>query len=50
MATLSHDKPTGEVKAQDVLGARRAHHTIAARVYVIVSLHSVYYRRVAVND
>lgn len=50
MATLGHDKPTGEVKAQDVFGARRAHHTIASRVNTVVSLHLVYDRWVAVND
>lgn len=50
MATLSHDKPTGEVKAQDVFGARRAHYTIASRVNTVVSLHLVYDRGVAVND
>jgi hypothetical protein len=50
MATPSHVKPTGEVKALDVFGARRAHHTIASRVNTVVFLHLVYYRWVAVND
>lgn len=50
MATLSYDKPTGEIKAHDASGVRRAHHMIASRVDVIVSLHLVYYRGVAVND
>lgn len=50
MATLSHDKPTGEVKAHDASGTRRAHHMIAPRVNAVVSLHLVYDRGVAVND
>ena len=50
MTTLGHDKPTGEIKAHDASGVRRAHHMIASRVDAEVFLHLVYYRGVAVND